>query len=405
MSSYRYKAIDDAGRLVKGQLTAFNEMDVERELKRRGLFLIESAAERAGLGPRWPVRRGIPAKMVVEFYHRFAQTLEIGLPILSSLEEIGRSLPCRALKRVLGEVQFAVEGGSSLHEAMQRHSWVFQPLDLAIISMGEKTGVLPKCLRDLAGHHEWKAEIRAVFKKALLYPAFIGCAIAAVIGVWVGYVLPQMVKVLSELGVALPWVTMAILEASAFFTSEWMWLLSGLLLSAGAIYFYQQTESGRLAVHRRVLSLPVIGGILRNIALTRLCHNFAAMLSAGMTINSIFQALSRRTMGNRYLEGRLAAAHQEIERGESIAGGFEKAGGFPPLLTGAVRNGETTGTLDESLKRMGDYFDREVKRSVQVLVNAIEPIAILSLGGVFGIIVLSILLPLYDVMGELGKTY
>ena len=405
MSSYHYKAIDDAGRVVKGQLTAFNEVDVEQELKRRGLFLIESATERQDLSSKWLGRRRIPTKMLIEFYHRFAQTLEIGLPILSSLEEIGGSLPCRPLQRILEEVQFAVEGGNSLHEAMHRYPWAFQPLDLALISMGEKSGVLPRCLRDLATYHEWKSEIRAVFKKALLYPAFIGFAIVAVIGVWVGYVLPQMVKVLSELGVALPWVTTAILEASTFFQTEWMWLLSGMLLSVGAFYLYQRTDSGRLAVHRRVLSLPVLGGILGNIALTRLCHNFATMLSAGMTINSIFQALSQRTMGNRYLEGRLAAAHQEIERGESIAGGFEKAGGFPPLLLGAIRNGETTGTIDASFKRMGEHYDREVKRSVQVLVNSIEPIAIFSLGGIFGIIVLSILLPLYDVMGELGKAY
>ncbi len=405
MSSYHYKAIDDSGRVVRGQVTAFNEQDVEQELKRRGLFLIESQAERERLGSKWFGRRRIHSKMIIEFYHRFAQTLEIGLPILSSLEEIGRSLPCRSLKRILGEVQFAIEGGSSLHDAMSRYPGTFHPLDLALIRMGEKSGVLPKCIRDLAAYHEWKADIRAVFKKALLYPAFIGCAIAAVIGVWVGYVLPQMVKVLSELGVALPWVTTTILEASTFVQTEWPWIVSGILLAAGAFYLYQRTEAGRLAVHRRVLALPVIGGILRNIALTRLCHNFATMFSAGMTINSIFQALSFRTMGNRHLEGRLAAAHQEIERGESIAGGFEKAGGFPSLLLGAIRNGETTGTIDESFKRMGEHYDREVKRSVQVLVNAIEPIAIFSLGGIFGIIVLSIMLPLYDVMGELGKAY
>jgi type IV pilus assembly protein PilC len=391
MSSYHYKAIDDAGRVVKGRLAAFNETDVEQELKRRGLFLIESAVQRRRLGSKWFGRRRIKASMLIEFYHRFAQTLEIGLPLLSSLQEIGHSLPCRALRSIVGEVQFAVEGGSSLHEAMQRHPQAFQPLDLAMISMGEKSGVLPKCLRDLAVYHEWKAEIRAVFKKALLYPAFIGGAIAAVIGVWVGDVLPQMVKVLSELNVALPWVTDALLEASTFLKNEWGWLLSAMLLSALAFCLYLRTDSGRLAVDRRLLALPVLGGIARNMALTRLCHNFATMISSGMTIKSIFQSLSRGAMGNRYLEDRLAAAHQEIEWGESIAGGFEKAGGFPSLLLGAIRNGETTGTIDESFKRMGEHYD--------------EPIAILSLGGIFGIIVLSILLPLYDVIGDLGKAY
>ncbi len=405
MSSYHYKAIDDSGRVVKGQLAAFNEADVEQELKQRGLFLIESAVQRESLGAKWFGRRHIQTKMLIEFYYRFAQTLEIGLPLLSSLGEIGHSLPCRALKSIVGEVQFAVESGSSLHEAMHRYPRAFQPLDLAMVSMGEKSGVLPKCLRDLAAYHEWKAEIRAIFKKALLYPAFISTAIAAVIAVWVGYVLPQMVKVLSELGAPLPWVTTTLLEASTFLKTEWTWLLSGTVLGVGAFCLYQRTESGRLALHRHLLSFPVLGSIARNMALTRLCHNFATMLSTGMTIKAIFKILSHRALGNRYLEDRLAAAHQEIERGESIAGGFEKAGGFPSLLLGAIRNGETTGTIDESFKRMGEYYDREVKRATQVLVNAIEPIAIFALGGVFGIIVLSILLPLYDVMGDLGKTY
>jgi type IV pilus assembly protein PilC len=405
MSSYHYKAIDDSGRVVKGRLAAFNEADVEQELKRRGLFLVETAVRRQRLGAKWFVRRRIPVKMLIEFYHRFAQTLEIGLPLLTGLEEIGHSLPSRDLRSIVGEVQFAVEGGSSLHEAMQRHPRAFQPLDLAMVSMGEKSGVLPRCLRDLAAYHEWKSEIRAIFMKALLYPAFIGCAIAAVIAVWIGYVLPQMVKVLSELNIALPWVTSALLGASSFLQTEWMWLAGSAALMAGAFGLYQRTDSGRLAVHRSLLSLPVLGGIARNMALTRLCHNFATMIASGMTIKSIFQTLSQGAIGNRYLEDRLAAAHQEIERGESIAGGFEKAGGFPSLLLGAIRNGESTGTIDESFKRMGEHYDREVKRNTQVLVNAIEPIAIFSLGGVFGMIVLSILLPLYDVIGDLGKAY
>jgi type IV pilus assembly protein PilC len=405
MSSYHYRAIDNSGRLVKGTVAAANESDIERELARRGLLLIQSTVQRESVGFRWIGRRRIHSKLLIEFYHRFAQTLEIGLPILSSLEEIGRSFPSPLLRKVIGEIQFAVEGGNSLNEAMSRYPWVFAPLDLAMVDMGEKTGVLPKCLKDLAAYHEWKADIRSVFKKATLYPAFILGAIGAVIGVWIGYVLPQMATVLSELGITLPWMTMTILDASNFLKANGAYLLIGFLLAAILFYLYQKTDSGRQVVHRHLLSLPVIGSIARNIALTRLCHNFATMFSAGMTIGYIFQTLSNRTLGNRYLESRLAAAHQEIERGESIARAFEKAEGFPSLLLGAMHNGETTGTIDESFKRMGEYYDREVKRTVQVLVGAIEPVAIFSLGGIFGIIVLSILLPLYDVMGQLGKAY
>jgi type IV pilus assembly protein PilC len=129
------------------------------------------------------------------------------------------------------------------------------------------------------------------------------------------------------------------------------------------------------------------------------------MFSAGMLLGSIFETLSRHALGNRYFEEKLRVVHRRIEQGEPISLAFENVEGFPSLLLGALRNGETTGTLDKTLNRLGDYYDTEVKRSVQALVSAIEPMTIIILGGIFGLIVLSILLPLYDVLGEFGKAY
>jgi type IV pilus assembly protein PilC len=404
MTSYCYRAIDKTGRLVKGEISAAAESDIDQELERRGLFLVSASAA----GRRfWPDRssRRPSAKMVIEFYHRFGQAIEIGLPIISSLNEIGRSLPSPMLKKIANEMQAALERGNSLQEAMARYPKVFPPLDLAMVGMGENTGALPKCLKDLAAYHEWKDGLHAVFKKALLYPSFILFAIVAVIGVWIGYVLPQMVGVLGEMGVALPQVTLIMLDAGRFVKSEWHFMAVALLLAAGSGFAYSRTESGAIAIDRCLLGLPVVGRIAHHICLTRLCQNFATMLSAGMNINYIFKTVAHRTLGNRYVENKLNLAHQEVARGESIADAFEKTEAFPSLLIGAMRNGETTGTIEASFKRMAEYYDKEVQRCVQVLVNSIEPIAILSLGGVFGLIVLSILLPLYDVLGEAGKAY
>jgi len=405
MSSYHYMAIDDSGHVVKGVIPAFTEFDIEQQLQRRGLFLIQSTVRRESLWSKLFSRRTINSKLLIEFYYRFAQTLEIGLPIITTLEEIGHFLPSDLFKRIIEEIKLSIEGGSSLVEAMGRYPRVFQPIDSALVGMGEKAGVLPKCLKDLAGYHEWKAEIRSLFLKATLYPTFILVAIAAVVGVWIGYVLPQMIGVLKELGVALPFVMGLLLKIRNLLSDQGLWLLGCFLMAAIVVYTYQKTASGRLAFHRFLLKLPVLGSVVGNIALARLCHNFSTMLAAGMNINSILQILSDRILGNRYLEACLRSAHEEITRGESIAGGFEKAGGFPALLVGAIRHGENTGTMDDSLKRMGEFFDREVKRTEQILTNSIEPIAILTLGGVFGFIVLSIMLPLYDVLGDLGKAY
>jgi len=404
MPNFRYKAVNDEGRVLKGTTIAVDEEDVERYLGESGLSLIRSQAVKEG--PLDSLTNGsVKSRALVEFYHRFAQTLEIGLPILSALEENARYLPSKPMRRVAAEIKMAVQGGRTLHEAMSMHPKVFKKLDLAIVGMGERSGVLPDCLKKMAAYLEWKEELRSHVKKATIYPSFVIVAILAVIGVWVGYVLPQMVTVLLEMDVAIPRATLAVLNVSRFVTTYWPWFLLALVTIPLTVYVFQKTPRGSLLFHRYLLKLPLLGAILANIALARLSHNFAIMFNAGMAIQQIFSTLADHALGNRYLEDRLRFAYLEIEGGVTIAAAFKSAGGFPSLLLGAIRNGEETGTLDQAFKRLGDYFDQEVKRTVQALLAAIEPMAIICLGSVFGLIILSILLPLYDVMGSMGKAY
>jgi len=203
-----------------------------------------------------------------------------------------------------------------------------------------------------------------------------------------------------QMGVELPTMTRFILDLSNFFRN-W-WAVITLSVALGGIFFYliQRTEKGGVQVHRQILNLPIMGAVISNIAMARLSHNFATMYQAGMSINGIFEILSENVLGNRYLELLLKKAFDAVQGGDSISDGFDKAGGFPPLLLGAVRNGESTGTIDVCFKRLGNYYDREAKRTVQTMIAAIEPMSIIMLGGIFGFIVLSILLPLYDVIGK-----
>jgi type IV pilus assembly protein PilC len=404
MPSFRYKAVDGTGTVVAGTASALDEHEVERELERRGLTLIDYRMLKKGRVGRW-FGESIKPRAIAEFYHRLSQTLEIGLPVLSALEENSRYLPSRPMRQISGEIKTAVEGGRTLYEAMSAHTPVFAKLDLAIVRMGEQTGVLPLCLKQLAAFLEWKGGLRAHVRRATIYPAFVAVAIVAVLAVWVGYVLPQMISALQEMDVVIPRATLMVLALSEWVKANTVLILTVPVFCAAALYLYQRTARGGLVFDRLLLGLPLLGGVLRNIALTRLCHNFATMFEAGMAIQQIFNALSDNGLGNRHLEERLAYALKVIESGESIAAALELAGSFPSLLIGAVRNGETTGTLDQSFKRLGNYFDDEVKQTVQALLSAIEPIAIVTLGAVFGLIVLSILMPLYDVMGSMGNAY
>lgn len=309
------------------------------------------------------------------------------------------------MKKIVETIRVSVEAGNTLFEALSQFPKVFQKLDLSLIKMGEQTGVLPKCLKDLAEFLEWKEDIRSTLKRAVIYPSFIVIVLVAVIGVWVGYVLPQMAAMLTDMGVELPVMTRVVLNLGMFLKTNWLWIVSGVLLFSASFLAFQSTPKGKIRFHQYLLKAPLIGKIASNIALARLSQNFATMYSSGMNIHEIFDVLTDNVLGNRYLEDRLTFAFQEIQRGRSISAAFESTGSFPPFLLGAIRNGELTGTLDDSFNRLGDYYDQEVKRTVDAMIGAIEPVTIILLGGVFGLIALSIMLPLYDVIGQVGQAY
>jgi len=401
MPKYRFKAIDAAGKTSRGTVVAFSESDAEEKLQQRGLTLIDSHPARESILRSLFISRRIKPRELIEFYYRLSQTLELGLPILSALEENEKIISTPYFKKIIEEIRIAIESGNSLYGAMSQFTRVFEPLDLAIVRMSEESGTLPGSLKELAQFLEWKEDIRATFKRAAIYPSFIMLAIVAVIGVWVGYVLPQMAGLLMEMGVDLPAVTRLVLDISHFVERFWLWILLGILATGFLIYLYQTTERGKIQFHKYLLKLPLIGGIMANIAIARLSHNFATMYGAGMNINTIFEILSNEIIGNRYIEEQLKTAYADVQRGESISEAMEATQGFPTLLIGAVRNGESTGTIDDAFRRLGTYYDGEVKRKVDTMINALEPLSIVLLGGIFGLIALSIMLPLYDVISEI----
>lgn len=405
MPSYSYKAIDDAGRVLRGKVIALGEKDAELRIAQEGLTLIATNALKDS--PLGHILSGLRVKprLRIELYRRLSQTLDMGLPIVSALEENSKLLPSKTLKKALSEIRLSIESGKTLHESISRFPKIFGKLDLGIIHMGEQTGVVPKCLRDLADFHEWKEDIRSTIKRAAIYPSFVLVALGAVIGVWVGYVLPQMAVLLKEMGVVLPGATQAVLTMSNFIRDNWAVLIAGVVAIAALFFLLQRSRKGGIFIQKYLLQVPLIGQVVQNIALARLCHYFATMHKAGMSINAIFEILADNVLGNKYLESRLHEAYNDIQLGHTIAESFEKTGGFPLLLVGGIKNGETTGTLDDTFTRLGDFYDSEVKRTVQAMVNSIEPLTIILLGSVFGLIILSILLPLYDVFSQLGKAY
>ncbi|MBA3035726.1 MAG: type II secretion system F family protein [Desulfobacterium sp.] len=398
MPNYKYKAVDNKGALQKGTVFANSDKELEKRLSETGLTLINSRRE--GMGSKILLSESIKPRILIEFYYRLSQTLELGLPVISALEENEKIIPSKYLRKIVGELKTAIEGGNSIHEGMSRFPKVFQKLDIGIIRMGEQTGTLPVSMKRLAEFLEWKEDIRSTTKRATIYPTFVILSLVGVIAVWVGYVLPRMAGLLNEMGVPLPAVTRAVLSISIFFKDNWLYILACFALFVISFLAFGKTKQGKIYIHQYMLKVPVLGLVATNIAMARLSQNFATMYSAGMSLHNVFEILTDNILGNRYIEGQLKIAYENIMKGQTISDGFEKARGFPPLLLGSIRNGETTGTLDVTFARLGNYYNNEVKRSVQTLINLMEPLSIVFLGGAFGLIALSIMLPLYDVISQ-----
>lgn len=405
MPEFRYEAIDPYGALVKGSVTAASEPQARQRLGGEGLSVV-TVRQRARAGLLAFGGRGkVKPRILIEFYYRLGQSLQMGIPVITALREVGEMLPSPAMRAVIEELLVSIGGGATLGEALTLFPEVFDKLSLALIGMGEETGELPAALESLTAFIEWKEEIRATVRKAVIYPAFIGVSMLATVGVWVGYVLPQMAGLLKEMGVPLPEVTLALISLSAFVTTWWAELLAGMVAAAIALGLVLRTPRGKLGMDRLMLRLPVVGGISFGLAIARLSHNFATGYRAGIPVTGILSMLAGGTLGNLHLEARIKACLDGVQHGLSLSQAFEREPDFPKMVTGAIRNGEMVGSLDASFRRLGAYYDTEVRRSVQTLLGALEPLTLFVLGGTFGVIVLSIMLPLYDVLGGADKAY
>ncbi|MBC7358899.1 MAG: type II secretion system F family protein [Desulfacinum sp.] len=399
MPAFKYLALDLKGRPRRGTVDAVDEWDAEKRLERMGLSVVRLTPV-----PVSRLARMIPRRVslfdLAHLYDRLSDSLQVGLPLPAVLEEIARQVKNPRIREALEDLRLQVEEGRTLSQGMERHARIFDRLQVGIVRMGEVSGTLPGALRRLADFLSWQAEQKAQVRRALIYPLSIMAAVAVVTGIWVGYVLPQVSGLLVNMDIVLPAPTRVILAVSAFLQRWWPALTAALILSGAGFLLWSRTESGRLTLDKWLLHLPFLGPVLLHVAMCRLCVHFSMMLEAGMTVGTIFEILTGGALGNRYLEKDVARIHQEVLAGRTLYQAFSTSRIYPDLVLGGLRTGEMTGTLSETFRKLGAYYDKDVTRQMKALTAAFEPASLLLLGGVFGAIILAILLPLYDVFSK-----
>ena len=394
MEVFRYKAIDERGRMHRGRADAVNAADLETRLSRLGLDLIDFRELKSG---RHDARRaGIHRIDLITFCFHLEQLIRAGVPILEGLADLRDTVGNRRLREVTAALIESIEGGKNLSGAMADFPQVFDPVLVSLIRAGEQSGRLTDVLHKVIENLKWQDEQAALTRRLLMYPTVVGVVLTGTLLFMMLYVVPQLLNFLSNMGQALPRQTRALIAFSRFFSTYW-YLALGLPLLAGIGVWLAVRASPVFAqrVDAWKLRLPVLGPIVKKLIVTRVCNVFSIMYTSGITVLECIRA-GEDVAGNRAIGRALRDAGRMIQDGGGISASFAATGLFPPLVVRMLRVGENAGALEEALDNVSYFFNRDVQESVNRLQSMLLPTMVIVLGAFMMWIVSAVFGPLYD---------
>jgi len=400
MANFKYKALNEQGRMVQGQLVAANEWDLESRLSQANMILVtfrEAAHRQFSFSSKKALRREL-----INFCFHLEQAHSAGVPLLAALKDLRDSTTDPGFQSIVAALILSIENGKCLSEAMEEFPGTFDEVFISLIDAGEKSGELASVLQKMIETMKWQDELIAQTKKLLTYPAFVGTVLAGVIFFLMMYVVPQMMDFLATMGQEVPLHTRALIFTSNLFLQYWYLIIS---IPVGSIIALRIAlrKSVRVRYHIDGFKLRawLIGPILQKIIMSRFATYFAIMYSSGITILDALHT-SRKLAGNAVVSDALARASQEVANGQSLSSSIESVSLFPQLVIRMIRMGEESGQLDKALANVTYFYNREVQESVDHLQSMIEPVMTVTLGLLLGWIMMSVLGPIYDTIGSIG---
>ncbi len=340
------------------------------------------------------------AKNLAVFTRQFSVMIDAGLPLVQCLEILGSQEEDQNFAAVILQVRGDVEAGMSLADAMRKHPKTFDPLFTNMIAAGEAGGILDTILKRLATYIEKAVKLAGQVKSAMIYPIAVICIAGIVVGVILWKVIPTFAALFQGLGAELPLPTRVVIALSDNLVKFFPLLVVAFV--AGGYFFrqYYSTDAGRRTIDATVLKAPVLGIIMRKIAVARFCRTLSTLISSGVPILDGLE-ITARTSGNAIVEDAIMTTRKSIERGETISAPLKETNVFPPMVTQMIGVGEATGALDTMLGKIADFYEEEVDTAVAGLLTLLEPIMIAILGGVVGGIVIAMYMPIFDLISKL----
>ncbi|HUT70598.1 MAG TPA: type II secretion system F family protein [Desulfatiglandales bacterium] len=402
MPTYIWAGRTKKGRVIKGQLDAVDERIARIQLKRRNIDVAKLKQKPKDIfGKVSFLQPRVTAKDIVVFTRQFSTMIDAGLPLVQGLNMLAEQSQNKTFKHILTQVTRSVEGGSTLADALGKHPKVFDSLFVNLVAAGEVGGILDTILQRLAAYIEKSEKLKSQIKGALTYPAVVVGIAVIVIAVIMIFVIPVFQDMFSSFGKALPGPTQLVVNMSNFSKNNIHWMILGVIIFAFAFRRYRGTASGRRRVDNILLRMPIIGELIRKVAVARFTRTLGTMIKSGVPILDALD-ITARTAGNVIVEEVILDARASIAEGQTIAEPLSESIIFPGMVTQMISVGESTGALDAMLEKIADFYDDEVDATVAAMTSMLEPLLMLFLGGSIGGLVIAMYLPIFQMAAAMG---
>jgi type IV pilus assembly protein PilC len=401
MPIYKFSGVDVGGTKIAGEREATNKQLLQATLRKERIanIVIKEKGKEFTLPTLGSGK--IPVKDIAIFFRQFSVMIDAGLPLVQCLEILAANQENPAFQKSLTGVRVTVESGATLANAMRQYPKVFDDLTTNMVEAGETGGILDVILQRLAAYVEKAVKLKAAVKSALIYPVSVISIAVLVVGALLKFVVPIFEKLFAGLGVDLPLPTRIVIGLSQFVQNFWWVAIVGLVALFVGIKQIRKDSKGKYITDSILLKMPIVGSLLRKIAVARFTRTLGTLITSGVPILEGL-SITARTSGNAVLEEALLKVRKAIEEGRTIVDPLKECGVFPNMVTQMIGVGEATGAMDNMLQKIADFYEDEVDAGTKDLLTLLEPLMIAFLGVAVGGIVISLYMPLFAMIAKLS---
>jgi type IV pilus assembly protein PilC len=399
MPAYAWKGKNRLGDLQEGVIVSDSRDSAAATLKRNGLQLLSVRPQSATGGKSFGK---VKSKDLAIFTRQFSVMIDAGLPLVQCLEILGAQQSDKVFQKIIGAVRSDVEQGATLQTALSKHPKAFNDLYVNMVGAGEAGGILDLILQRLSGYIEKAVKLTGKVKGAMTYPITVIVIAISVVGIIMVKVIPVFSQMYEGMGSSLPFPTQVCIMISNVIIHYFLLLVIAVILVVVGLKQYYKTPAGRLMLDTLILKIPVIGDMLRKVAVARFCRTLGTLTSSGVPILEGMD-ITARTAGNMVIQNAIMKSREAVEQGRNIAGPLAETKVFPPMVIQMVGVGEATGALDAMLSKVADFYEDEVDNAVAAMTAMMEPLIIAILGGVIGFIVVAMYMPIFNLANVMGK--